>query len=87
MHNLRVQRPEEAQAIIMRKLKAGYGRRAEISFLKTELETDLADGRKFWVVEGELKVRKWLFSKKSWRFTYFVDAKDGRILIMRGKKG
>jgi len=87
MHNPRVQRPEEAQDIIVKKLKAGYGRGMKVSFLKTELETDLADGRKFWVVEGELKVRRWLFLKRSWRFTYFVDAEDGRILIMRGKKG
>ncbi|MCD6325598.1 hypothetical protein J7L97_04835 [Candidatus Bathyarchaeota archaeon] len=55
--------------------------------MKTNLETDLADGRKLWVVEGEIKVRRWLFLKKSWHFTYFVNAEDGRILIMRGKRG
>lgn len=87
VHNLRVQSPEEAQDIVLEKLKAGYGRGMEVNFLKTELETDLADGRKFWVVEGELKVRRWLFLKKTWHFTYFVDAEEGRILIMRGKKG
>jgi len=87
MHNLKVKRPEEAQTIILKRLRAGYGHRMQVDFLKTELETDLADGRKFWVVEGEIKVRRWLFRKKSWRFTYFVNAEDGRILIMRGKKG
>ncbi|HIE18269.1 TPA: hypothetical protein EYP75_00940 [Candidatus Bathyarchaeota archaeon] len=87
MYNLKVQNPREAQDIIMKKLKAGYGRRVEVNFLKTKLETDLADGRKLWVVDGEIKVRRWLFLKKSWRFTYFVNAEDGRILIMRGKKG
>lgn len=82
----RVQRPEEAQAIVLEKLKAGYGSRAEVSFFKTELEKDLSDGRKFWVVEGEVKVRRWLFLKRSWHFTYFLDAEKGRILIMRGKR-
>ena len=87
MYNLKVQSSKEAQDIIMKKLKAGYGRRVEVNFLKTMLETDLADGRKLWVVEGEIKVRRWLFLKKSWHFTYFVNAEDGRILIMRGKRG
>jgi len=82
----RVQRSEEAQAIILEKLKAGYGPKAEVSFLKTELETDLTDGRKFWVVEGEVKVRRWLFLRRSWHFTYFLDAEKGRILIMRGRR-
>ena len=87
MHNHRIQSSKEAQAIIVKKLKAGYGRGIKVRFLKTELETDLANGRKFWVVEGDVKVRRWFFLKKSWHFTYFVDAEDGRILIMRVKKG
>ena len=87
MYNPKVQSPEEAQDIIMKKLKAGYGHKAEVNFLKTNLETDLANGRKLWVVEGEIKVRRWFFLKRSWHFTYFVNAEDGRVLIMRGKKG
>jgi len=86
MRNPKVQCPEEAQDIVLKKLKTGYGHRAEVNFLKTHLETDLSDGRKFWVVEGEVEVRRWLFLKKSWHFTYFLDAEEGRILIMRGKR-
>jgi len=87
MHGFMVQSPEEAQAIVLKKLRAGYGRRVEVNFLKTKLEMDSANGRKLWVVEGDIKVKRWLFLKKYWHFTYFVNAEDGRILIMRGKKG
>jgi len=86
MDNFKVQSSEEAQAIIMEKLKAGYGRRIKVDFSKTELETDLADGKKLWVVEGYAQVKRWLFLKKSWHFTYFLDAENGRILIMRARR-
>ncbi|RJS87848.1 hypothetical protein CW704_01495 [Candidatus Bathyarchaeota archaeon] len=86
MDNLKVQSPKEAQAIIMKKLRAGYGPKAKVKFLKTMLETDLANGRRLWVVEGDIKVRRWFFLKKSWHFTYFLSAEDGKVLIMRGRK-
>jgi len=81
-----VRNPKEAQDVILKKIKAGYGHKVRVYFLRTNLETDLADGRKFWVVEGKIKVKRLLFLEKSWHFTYFVSAEDGRILIMRGKR-
>jgi len=86
MRDLGVQSSKEARDIILKKLKAGYGSKVKVNFSKIKLETDLARGRKLWMVEGDIKVRKWLFMKKSWHFTYFVDAEDGRVLIMRGKR-
>ena len=87
MRGYRVQSSKDAQAIILEKLKAGYGRKIRVNFLETNLETDLASGRRFWVVEGEIEIRRWLFLKRSLHFTYYLDAEDGRILIMRGKRG
>jgi hypothetical protein len=86
MNEDKIQSPEEARAIIMEKLREGYGRNVSVDFLRSELETDLSDGRRFWVVEGRVHIRRWFFIRKSWHFTYFVDARDGRILIMRVKK-
>jgi len=86
MVNFKVQSSKEAQAIIMEKLKAGYGRRIKVNFSKTKLETDLANGKKLWVVEGYVQLKRWIFLKKSWHFTYFLDAENGRILIMRARR-
>ena len=84
---IKVQSLEEAQEIVRRRVKAEFGSKVEVNFLKTTLETDLSNGKKLWLVEGNIQIRRWLFLKRVWHFTYFVNAEDGRILIMRVKRG
>jgi hypothetical protein len=55
----------DAQAFVKRKLHDEYGSRIEVSFSKTILETSVMDGPKLWVVEGDAKIRNWLFWKKT----------------------
>ena len=86
MDEVKVHSPDDAQAIIMKRLRASYGRGIHVEFLRSKLETDLADGKRFWVIEGVVHIRRWLFMRRSFYFTYFVDAGDGRILIMRVKR-
>ena len=76
----------DAQGVVKRKLQDEYGRGADVSFSKTALETRVVNGRKFWVVEGNVKVRKKLFWKKMWHFTYYIDVDAGKISIMRGRR-
>jgi len=85
MHG-KVQRPEDAKKIILRKLRESYGRGIEVNFSKIRIETDLHSGRRLWIVEGGVNVRRWFFIKKSWRFTYLIDAENGKVVIMRGKQ-
>ena len=83
---MKVQSREGAKATVLKRLKSSYGERLNVEFLRAELETDLS-GRKFWVVEGVIHIRRWLFRRRHRRFTYYVDAENGKILIMRMKKG
>lgn len=85
MHG-KVQRPEDAKKIILRKLRESYGRGIEVNFSKIRIEMDLHSGRRLWIVEGDASVRRWIFIKKSWHFTYFIDAENGKVVIMRGKQ-
>ena len=82
---MKVQGREEAKAIILERLRSQLRQETERGVLRAELETDLS-GRKFWVVEGIIHVRRWLFRRRRRRFTYYVDAENGKILIMRMKK-
>jgi len=82
----RVRGPEDAKKIILRKLRESYGYRIKVNFSKIRMETDLHSGRRLWMAEGALGVRRWLFIKKSWRFVYFIDAESGKVVIMRGKR-
>ena len=82
---MKVQSHEDAMAIILERLRSSYGERLNVEFLRTKLETDLS-GRKLWVVEGIIHVRRWLFRRRQRRFTYYMDAENGKILIMRMKK-
>ena len=77
--------PEEARAIIGEGLKSTYGKKVKVEFLRAELETDLS-GRKLWAVEGIIHVRRWPFRRKCRRFTYYMDAENGKILFMRMRK-
>ena len=84
---MKVQSREEANAIILDRLRSSYGRRVDVEFLRADLETDLASGRRLWTVEGIIHIRRWLFRRRRRRFIYYVDAENGKILIMRMKKG
>jgi len=64
--------------------KVQLWRETERGVFEGGLETDLS-GRKFWVVEGIIHVRRWLFRRRRRRFTYYVDVENGKILIMRMK--
>ena len=83
---MKVQSRDEAKATVLERLKSSYGGKMNVEFSRAELETVLS-GRKFWVVEGIIHVRRWLFRRRRRRFTYYyVDAESGKILIMRMKK-
>ena len=83
---MKVQSRDEAKATVLERLKSSYGGKMNVEFSRAELETDLS-GMKFWVVEGVIHIRRWLFRRRQRRFTYYVDAENGQILIMRMKKG
>lgn len=82
----KVERAEAAQEIVAQRLRKEYGGRVEVSFSKTTQVTRETDNRRFWVVEGVSKERKMLFRKKTWHFTYYIDADRGKISIMRGRR-
>jgi len=86
MKGAKILSPEEARAIIGERLRSSYGKKLNVEFLRAELETDLADGKRLWVVEGVIHIRRWIFRRRRRRFTYYVDAENGKILIMRMKK-
>ena len=76
----------DAQAAIRQKLQDEYGDKVEVAVSKAVLESNESDGGKLWLVEGDAKVRRGLFRKKKWHFTYYLDAAEGRIRIVRSSK-
>ncbi|KPJ59032.1 MAG: hypothetical protein AMJ46_12805 [Latescibacteria bacterium DG_63] len=76
----------DAQAAVKQKLQDEYGDRVGVNISKTALESDGSDGSQLWAVEGDAEVRKGLFRKKRWHFTYFLDATEGKIRIVRSSK-
>jgi len=76
----------DAQAAVKQKLQDEYGDRVGVNISKTALESDWSDGSQLWAVEGDAEVRKGLFWKKRWHFTYFLDAAEGKIRIVRSSK-
>lgn len=77
----------DAQAAIREKLQEEYGERVAVNVLKTSLESDRSDGSSLWLVEGDAELKKGLFRRKRWHFTYFLDAAEGKIRIVRSSKG
>jgi len=76
----------DAQETIKQKLRDEYGDKVEVSISNTTLESDESEGRRLWVVKGNAEVRRRLFRKKKWHFTYFLDAAEGKIRIVRSSK-
>ena len=76
----------DAQAAVRQKLQDEYGDKMEVAISKTVLESDESDGSKLWVVEGDAEVKKRLFWRKKWHFTYFLDPAEGKIRIVRSSR-
>jgi len=76
----------DAQAAVRQKLQDEYGDKMEVAISKTVLESNESDGSKLWVVEGDAEVKKRLFRKKKWHFTYFLDPAEGKIRIVRSSR-
>ena len=76
----------DAQETVEQKLRDGYGDKVEVSISNTTLESDELDGRRLWVVKGDAEVRRRLFRKKKWHFTYVLDAADGKMRIVRSSR-
>ena len=76
----------DAQAAVRQKLQDEYGDKMKAAISKTALESDESDGSKLWVVEGDAEIKKRLFRKKKWHFTYFLDPAEGKIRIVRSSR-
>jgi hypothetical protein len=74
-----------AQKVVKERLIEAYGNRIKVDFSETTFE-ESNDGRGFWLVEGNVAVKKWLFLKNVYHFLYYVDAETSRITIMRGRR-
>lgn len=83
---LKIGSAADAQAAVRQKLQDEYGDKMEVAISNTVLESDESDGSKLWVVEGDAEVRKRLFGKKKWHFTYFLDPAEGKIRIVRSSR-
>ena len=78
MNGAKIISPEETRAIISERMRSIYGKKLNVEFMRVELETDLADGKRFLVVEGVIHLRRWFFSRRRRRFIYYVDAENGK---------
>jgi len=85
MSKPKVDSEHDAQAVVKQELRRSYGDRVKVNFSKTILETG-KNGGKLWVVEGDAEIKKWLFWKKNWHLTYYVDIHSGKIWIMRCRR-
>jgi hypothetical protein len=74
-----------AQNVVRDRLIESYGNRIKVNFSETTFE-ESRDGKGFWLVEGNVAIKKWLFWKNAYNFLYYVDAETGRITIMRGRR-
>jgi hypothetical protein len=74
-----------AQEVVRERLTEAYGHGIKVDFSETLFE-ESKDGRGFWLVEGNVAVKKWLLLKKVYHFLYYIDTETGKITVMRGKR-
>jgi hypothetical protein len=81
-----VRSKKDAQNIVKQSLEKEYGKGISVIFLNTNLKTNESDGRKLWVVGGQAIIRRRLFWRKKRDFTFYIEAKKGKIFMTKTQK-
>jgi hypothetical protein len=81
-----VRSKKDAQNLVKQSLEKEYGKGISVIFSNTNLKTDKLNCRKLWVVGGQAVIRRRLFWRKKRNFTFYIDAKTGKIFMTKTQK-